>query len=909
MTKISRQNIDDSAVDASKVDLGDDYDWTGEHDFTAGVVDVATPTADANPLTYGQYLASAVKEPVFVRAQGNVTLSAPGATIDGETMTTDKRVCCDQQTTTSQDGIYLWKGASTPMVRATDFAAGMSVSMAAFGVQKGTDAAKRFEVTNYPGSDVVGTDGLTLRQVSGEPERISNLMSTGLLKGGVITKHGSDPATTIDISAGVGYIVNNYTDPENPVRTRVQWDAFSNVSLDYLSSVSISYIAIDINGAVHQMSSRPATADWRDYIMLGGVGHENHSYITNLSPVTNIAYDIQQQLLEFLEWFGDFKVSGNVMSAYGTDLRVKRSAGSCYKRDGNYWTSAKDLSTIPNAQGNPQLLVGAYRNTSDVFVPTSYTYNLDPNNYDPGGGLGLTSVPSGKWVNHYFFKYAAVDIIVVAQYGQTYYDDKPTALAHLQDGFVPDPDLATCIFLGYITIQQGTTDDSDTDYAVFTPSGKFGLATMISGSSGGEVNTGSNVNTLGIGVCDGKLGVDLQFRGIVADSTKAAVTWHSASKSIGIDIVPGNIAHQDLYGAATNTHAQIDTHIADTTNNVHGVTKTQVGLGSVTNDAQIKASDFPGSATDGQLAQADGTGGKSIKFSSLTGMIKATSGVPAAAISGTDYEPPIAAGTTAQYWRGDKTWQTLPTAPLPKGYKNGLRVSRTTSYLTSRVDIAAGVCRSDDDTTDLVSTGTITVNITAGGANGLDTGSEAANTWYYIWLIYNPGTSTYAGLFSTSSTSPTMPSGYTKKRRVGSVRNNASSNFLAWTQYLGDGNVSKILYDEETSTTIRVLNGGTATSFTDVSLASFIPPTTRLAILGLGYYADGNAEYMMVRKNGISVNPPIYGQWAGTSSLFASSASSSQGEIYTDESQIVEYANSASGGSAYIYVDGYIEEL
>jgi hypothetical protein len=26
----------------------------------------------------------------------------------------------------------------------------------------------------------------------------------------------------------------------------------------------------------------------------------------------------------------------------------------------------------------------------------------------------------------------------------------------------------------------------------------------------------------------------------------------------------------------------------------------------------------------------------------------------------TNYEPPIAAGTTAQYWRGDKTWQTLP---------------------------------------------------------------------------------------------------------------------------------------------------------------------------------------------------------------------------------------------------------
>ena len=28
-------------------------------------------------------------------------------------------------------------------------------------------------------------------------------------------------------------------------------------------------------------------------------------------------------------------------------------------------------------------------------------------------------------------------------------------------------------------------------------------------------------------------------------------------------------------------------------------------------------------------------------------------------------EPAITAGTTTQYWRGDKTWQTLPTAPVP----------------------------------------------------------------------------------------------------------------------------------------------------------------------------------------------------------------------------------------------------
>ena len=53
------------------------------------------------------------------------------------------------------------------------------------------------------------------------------------------------------------------------------------------------------------------------------------------------------------------------------------------------------------------------------------------------------------------------------------------------------------------------------------------------------------------------------------------------------------IAHQNLSGAGTNAHSTIDTHLASTSN-PHLVTKAQVGLDSVTNDAQLKraAGDF-----------------------------------------------------------------------------------------------------------------------------------------------------------------------------------------------------------------------------------------------------------------------------------------------------------------------------
>lgn len=51
--------------------------------------------------------------------------------------------------------------------------------------------------------------------------------------------------------------------------------------------------------------------------------------------------------------------------------------------------------------------------------------------------------------------------------------------------------------------------------------------------------------------------------------------------------------HQNLSGAGSNTHAQLDSHVASVAN-PHGVTKAQVGLGDLTNDIQLKraAADF-----------------------------------------------------------------------------------------------------------------------------------------------------------------------------------------------------------------------------------------------------------------------------------------------------------------------------
>jgi hypothetical protein len=73
-----------------------------------------------------------------------------------------------------------------------------------------------------------------------------------------------------------------------------------------------------------------------------------------------------------------------------------------------------------------------------------------------------------------------------------------------------------------------------------------------------------------------------------------------------------------------------------------------------------------------------------------------------------------------------------------------------------------------------------TLDITASGALGLDTGAEAADAWYYIWVIAKVD-GTVSAILSASATAPTMPAGYTLKRLVSMVRN-TSGNFVDFVQ-------------------------------------------------------------------------------------------------------------------------------
>jgi hypothetical protein len=117
-----------------------------------------------------------------------------------------------------------------------------------------------------------------------------------------------------------------------------------------------------------------------------------------------------------------------------------------------------------------------------------------------------------------------------------------------------------------------------------------------------------------------------------------------------------------------------------------------------------------------------------------------------------------------------------------RSHLTGLGMANNVGTPNTKLDVAAGQCA--DDTGALMMTlAAATIDCGVTGANGLDTGALASSTWYHVFAIGKATDGTTAFLASTSLASPTLPGGYTLKRRIGSFKTDGSSHILSFHQY------------------------------------------------------------------------------------------------------------------------------
>lgn len=198
----------------------------------------------------------------------------------------------------------------------------------------------------------------------------------------------------------------------------------------------------------------------------------------------------------------------------------------------------------------------------------------------------------------------------------------------------------------------------------------------------------------------------------------------------------------------------------------------------------------------------------------------------------------------------------------------------------------------------------ITLSLATGGAGGLDTGSEAANTWYFVYLIRKSSNGQVSAVFSAvnESVSGTIayPSGgYDQKRQLPiAVRNDNSSNIRPF--YINDWGLNPlILYREP----INVVPSGGSTSYTTQSAAASIPPISRMGLFRLTVQhttasTAGAIDVAHVTATGSGATDGMLQASLRATSGGAFNLGQNQGPCATNSSQQIDYKRTQSGGGA-----------
>jgi hypothetical protein len=229
---------------------------------------------------------------------------------------------------------------------------------------------------------------------------------------------------------------------------------------------------------------------------------------------------------------------------------------------------------------------------------------------------------------------------------------------------------------------------------------------------------------------------------------------------------------------------------------------------------------------------------------------------------------------------------------------------------TDEVTVSAGevVCSNSAGTIRRFrkNTSTATVDFTAAGVGGVDSGSARDTAWFDIYAVADADATTFTLIAGKQGTAL---SDVTYYRYIGSVYNDAGDDIdVIW--YAGEGSTLIAMHDVPVNVTTTVSNGGAGGGWSDASCSAGIPSHSTCGIFGL--HATDNAAYC-----GLWVRPDdeagIGGVWAtdGANGVYLEAPVSTNSQIggsvisMTDSSQNINYYSETGDSASQIDVHGF----
>jgi hypothetical protein len=400
-------------------------------------------------------------------------------------------------------------------------------------------------------------------EIKGFPihEHVPKDAHTGLVSGGILTT-SSVYSQAYEISAGYGYIIDNYTNPDAPLYTKVEWpDLILTASAFATSGSAPSYprtnVAINIDGTAHEQSTKFTNQDYREKIILGRLAHVGTTFIQRTLSLPLTSYNRGFHWFDLASSLGTINVTGNVIEPLPTPLQIRKTTGQTYRVGSNYVndTTYPDITTDPLV--SPITFAYRYRSaTPGVFIETPLTTLVSSSIYDNGTGT-LANPGNNNWTAQRVYYFAATNTIRI-QPGQTVYGSRTAAVAGaLNDPFVVDPNFTDDAAFRAVLILRASNSQpidlnnvNDAEFVTITGTGGGG------GGGGGDpfpysgsADISGSLSLQGLAIISGALDVvgpvtASIFTGSLSGSLIGTSSWAtSASYAIvaeSIRIIPGD---------------------------------------------------------------------------------------------------------------------------------------------------------------------------------------------------------------------------------------------------------------------------------------------------------------------------------------------------------------------------------
>lgn len=220
----------------------------------------------------------------------------------------------------------------------------------------------------------------------------------------------------------------------------------------------------------------------------------------------------------------------------------------------------------------------------------------------------------------------------------------------------------------------------------------------------------------------------------------------------------------------------------------------------------------------------------------------------------------------------------------------------------TQLRVLTGSCRDSTDAVNIVLTSSDTADITVAGDRDF---VPAGNQWVYVHVITDSlGTNSPRAFLSTSATAPVLPAGWDKFRRVGVVRSLVILTIQRFNQ-TGGPTSRRFAYDVERAT-VQALAAGNAIVFTPVSLAAFVPPTSRRCELVCTFDTTAPADLLRLRPTGSVVVEPVTFARPG---IAAPTGITNYVDMNTNAAQSIDYRGTGVGDSTDIFILSYFDEV